>query len=596
MDDAEMDKVITFVFRNGNRFFIELFTLDDPMPNSWDYIRVRCRTSPATDSNMALVSIKSWLANCIITHGLSDGLCNSPEFPPLPLRVVDVGLEDGVVRLVEPQEGRGKYVCLSHCWGGVHLTMTTLATLAGYKNLIAWNSLSPTFRDAISLVRRLGIRYIWIDSLCMIQDDIRDWETESSKMASIYRNSHFTIAATHSPNGEGGLFQATPDFRVSGESPDGEQYCLYFREKIDHHIESTGGYDSRSGYPTAVYYPLLTRAWVYQERMLSTRVIHFGRYEVFFECHSGVECECNRISEEDAEGSYRALIKIEHASTLSYYDFGRAWRYYSTLHYRCAALWRTIVLCYTSLLLTKSTDRLPAIGGMARDMAARRKSNYLAGLWEESLLDDLIWVIAPASNNKRPRPHPRNAPTWSWASVESPIRYWDEILYTDREGDTFAEDRLPYKHFCKVENCEVKYSAVDEFGRLSHGFLTISGLVMEGVLEYGVEQHGSTESLSYCLSFLSKRIAMWPDYLIGHPGPGETRSGTRVLCLRMGMVQEGMGYHIRDSLVSLVLKESTAFPGFFERIGTIVITAKPPPIDPLGGIFGDAYSRTVTIV
>ncbi|KAI0546150.1 heterokaryon incompatibility protein-domain-containing protein [Xylaria curta] len=96
------------------------------------------------------------------------------------------------------------------------------------------NELSATFKDAIWMTRRFGIDYILIDSLCIVQDDAADWELESAQMASIYYNAYLTIAATKSSSGAGGLFSRTPDFKVSGTTPAGEDYYLVFREKIDH--------------------------------------------------------------------------------------------------------------------------------------------------------------------------------------------------------------------------------------------------------------------------------------------------------------------------------------------------------------------------
>ncbi|KAL2826471.1 hypothetical protein BDW59DRAFT_179578 [Aspergillus cavernicola] len=308
IEEQETTKLIVISFQNGKKFLIEMFAVDGPAdlkPSSWE----------------------DWIGECLDDH--ADSLSDLGELPPLPTRVVDVGLEDGVVKLVETQGDQGIYVCLSHCWGRRQIITTTHATFDKHKRSIAWDSLSQTFRDAIFGVRTLGIR-----------------------MASIYRNGYFTIAATHSPNGERGL---------------------YFREMIDHHLEAVGQCDDEIGNPTAVYFPLLTRAWVYQERMLSTRIIHFGRYELFFECRPGIQCECGHIEDsEGGPGSWQGLFKVEFATMLRYYDLARMGRDRPGLQYHGAGLWRTIVSCYSGLFLTKSSDRLPAIGGMAKDIAARR--------------------------------------------------------------------------------------------------------------------------------------------------------------------------------------------------------------------------------
>ncbi|EEH42056.2 hypothetical protein PAAG_03977 [Paracoccidioides lutzii Pb01] len=605
-EKQDASKNLIFLLNNGRRFEIQFFCTDDddcPIPDSWDYIPVSKRTSPRTDSDQAMVTIKSWISACIVTHFTPESFCNTPDNPQLPTRVVDVGLDDGVVKLLEPKGARSKYICLSHCWGLAQIITTTKSNLVQHKKAIPWNLLSKTFRDAISLTRSLGFKYIWIDSLCIIQDDARDWDVESAQMASIYTNGHLTIAATRSPNGAGGLYCQTPDFEVAGTTPDkkAEPYRLFFRERIDHHIDMDvvipDAGDAATGNPTAIHYPLLTRAWVYQERMLSTRILHFGRYELFFECRSGVHCECDGIEFNGSSPETPIpLFKIEHAEALQDYVSDWAEQFSDQVVYQGASLWRTMVSCYTALLLTKSKDRLPAISGIAKDLAARRKSRYLAGLWEETLNDDLLWIVPSRSWYKKARPHPRNAPTWSWASVETYIHYWDGVLFTSLEEEKGElRERLPYTHFSTIKKCEITWSAVDEFGTIAGGFLTISGLVVEGVLEREVELlQGEGESIVHYVSLPSRylRLEMKADYLLDLDGPGQTRPGAKVLCMRMSAMQEGS----TDHLISLVLKDSSETRGCFERIGIVVLAKKPPPIDPFGELFQKAGEQTVTIV
>jgi hypothetical protein len=599
-DEEDANKELIFLLADGRRFEVELFATegdDCPIPDSWDYIPISRRTSPRTDSTIALATIMGWIEDCITTHRPPEGFCDSSMGSYLPTRVVDVGLDDGVVKLVEPKAVEGTYICLSHCWGPTEVITTTWSTYEERKRRIAWEDLSNTFRDAISLTRSLGFKYIWIDSLCIVQDDYRDWETESAKMASVYRNSHLTIAATHSANGHGGLFSPTEDFEVFGKTPDGEDYFLCFRERIDHHIEksdfSSDEVKSRaSGHPTLTHHPLLTRAWVYQERMLSPRVLHFGRYEIFFECRSLIQCECGSIPfHGSSSASPVPVIKLEYADSLWDYRDGHGGQYQAKIEYQGARVWRTMICSYTALLLTKSKDRLPAIGGLAKEMAAVRKSRYLAGLWEDALNDDLLWIINASSKYKKPRPFPRNAPTWSWASVETWSLYWDEIFFTTMEESGFDE-RLPYEHFSKIEHCEVSWSAIDEFGSIVHGSLMISGLVAEGILEREVEIQDDTESIIHYVSFPNTRLAMKSDYLLDFEGPGQTSPMISVFCLRMSLIQEGS----TDNLISLVLKKSPEFHDCFERIGTLTVSGSLRSVDSKGGVFETAELQTIVIV
>jgi hypothetical protein len=561
---------------------------DCPIAESWESIPTYDRTSPRTDSDAALVLAKGWLEACL---GTSHELCISPDEAELPTRVVDTGLGDGVIRLIEPHGQVGSYVCLSHCWGQVQVITTTKSTLQDRRAGIPAQELSNTFRDAIMLTRRLGIQYIWIDSLCIIQDDHRDWEIESVKMNDIYSNSYLTIAATHSHNGRGGLFSDTPDVEISGVTPSGEDFCLFFRERIDHHLEDIKAAGD-IGHPTIENYPLLTRAWVYQERMLSTRVLHFGRYELFFECRSDVKCECSGIGWHGSSTTAPAPVtKILHADALDSEIPGVEWHIYA--HYYIARLWRTIVSSYTCLGLTKPGDRLPAVGGLAKHMAVRRKSAYLAGLWEDTLSDDLLWSVYTTSTYKKPRPTPRTAPTWSWASVETYVLYFDEILYWDPEAPYEQEERQPYEHFARVEECGIIPAAVDEYGAISKGRLRISGLVASGELEREVEMFKGEDIISYHISFPNGvRLPMKADYLLEESGPDQTLPGTEVTCLRMSRLQSGS----TEYLVSLVLRPVESAVGVFERIGSMLFTASPPPVDPVGPVYGSTTEQVVIII
>jgi hypothetical protein len=409
-------------------------------------------------------------------------------------------------------------------------------------------------------------------------------------MASVYSNGHLTIAATRSSSGSGGLYTQTPDCEVSGTTLAGEKYRLFFRERIDHQIDA--GFETSEFTATERYYPLLSRAWVYQERMLSTRVLHFGQYELFFECKSSIDCECGSIHNHGTgQETPLALIKIEYADNLSEYDIPRDEQSLADVLYQSARLWRTMVCCYTALSLTKSYDRLPAIGGLARQLHSKRMSKYLAGLWEDTLHDDLLWNLYTTSKLKKPRPYPRNAPTWSWASVETFVGYGDAILFTDIEG-SLAERREPVEHCSTIEGCTIEKSAIDEFGPIEHGTLTITGLVVEGVLGREVESHEDGERIIHYAIVPEARLPVATDYLLDHEGPGQTTPGTPVSCLRMSLLQLGE----KESLVSLVLKESRDNPNTFERIGTSSLTVNRGFVDARREVFNTANSQTLVII
>lgn len=152
------------------------------------------RLTPAADDCMRLA--RKWLYECTFEHPA----CPSPSPTPLPKRVLGVGAGGAgfILKLVETQGQHAQYAALSHCWGRARTFQTEQSTSEAREESIGWHALPKTFQDAVTTTRNLGLHYIWIDSLCIIQDVRADWETESACMSSIYENSLLTIAATSS--------------------------------------------------------------------------------------------------------------------------------------------------------------------------------------------------------------------------------------------------------------------------------------------------------------------------------------------------------------------------------------------------------------
>lgn len=158
--------------------------------------------NPNTSSEGSFEKLQEWITDCQTLHRE----CPALKPVPLPTRVLDVDpADDGVdCRLVKTAGKIGIYLTLSHCWGTTRMITTTLSTFASREAAIVWNELSQTFKDAISITRKLGFRYLWIDSLCIIQDDSSDWVIESSRVCDIYEKSFLTISAAHGRDGHAG--------------------------------------------------------------------------------------------------------------------------------------------------------------------------------------------------------------------------------------------------------------------------------------------------------------------------------------------------------------------------------------------------------
>jgi hypothetical protein len=256
-----------------------------------------------------------------------------------------------------------KYLSLSHCWGSVRSKhLTTKDSLARNLHSIPVSELPRTFRDAIEVCRALEVRYLWIDSLCIVQDDHNDWNIHLSAMRDIYTHAHVTIAAGAAVDDEQGLFR-TGDAHYKDCSSvqfeyDNNDCTVYFRGRIDHP-------DNR--WPGGSPMPLMERGWCLQERLLSARYLCFGSNEILWECSEEVACSCSAVSgvfnprkPTQEPCFYNCPVTIMDSTKLSRMTGSEA-----------ADEWRRLVEMYTCRRLTYSRDKLPALSGLQQVFEVR---------------------------------------------------------------------------------------------------------------------------------------------------------------------------------------------------------------------------------
>jgi hypothetical protein len=223
--------------------------------------------------------LREWLKVCDESH---HGHTLVGEDKPLPKRVIDVGDVGNPSRLLlllTKDDTKGRYIALSHRWGGSE-ALSTQSTIENLCKGIEFDLLPKTFQDAIVVTRRLGVQYLWIDSLCIIQNDDDDWIRESKKMEAVFASAYCTIAATSAKDStEGFLIPRSAKEYVRLQDGADSQLYVYV---------GTGGEifdrDVEKG-------ELNKRAWVLQERALSRRTIHFTTEQTYWECGSVVCCE-----------------------------------------------------------------------------------------------------------------------------------------------------------------------------------------------------------------------------------------------------------------------------------------------------------------
>ena len=288
------------------------------------------------------------------------------QLPEMPTRILLLGKHK--VSLHDSVGKRGIYATLSHCWGTSQVLTTTKESLAQHKLEIMWNSLPNIFRDAISLTKNLGIEYLWIDSLRIIQGDLTDWAYESARMASTYSNSYLNIAATSSSGSDGTLFMnrwTTPvPYEQGLETLSKRPMKSYRIPFVSHNTVIKARYSTRSAHENVKLLhnsahmkrsdvfqkgPLLTRSWVFQERLLSPRTLHFHATEMIWECKDSFFCECGFL---DATEQWlhdgRGII-----SKGRFLAFGG----YESTNVR----WLDCVDLYSRLRITKCTDKCYAV-------------------------------------------------------------------------------------------------------------------------------------------------------------------------------------------------------------------------------------------
>lgn len=221
--------------------------------------------------------LKEWTRVCDSEHDMCRR--NEKDKPTIPTRLIEVG---NALRLVEAADVKSsQYVALSHCWGPLkddEKFCTYKRNIEQLKTHIDFDALPRTFRDTVTVARGLGIDYVWIDSLCIIQDDDDDWQNESRKMEQVFNVAYCTIGASSAESSLDG-FLADPSPRSVVMLPSSRAGAAYVCIDID---DFHG--DVELG-------PLNSRGWVLQERALSRRTIFFTSTQVYWECGAGIHCE-----------------------------------------------------------------------------------------------------------------------------------------------------------------------------------------------------------------------------------------------------------------------------------------------------------------
>ena len=413
----------------------------------------RSRLSLSTGSEECLELATHWFENCRENHQKCNARLNSGWYPR---RLLDVS--ESKLRLIVTSERRpdGPYATMSHCWGRDKFLILTAENMEDFVSGIPLSSFLQSFRDAITVVRYLGLRYIWIDSYCIVQDS----ESGSHKaeklldiaqMRSVYTNSILNIGSSHADSPHGGCFSSrqkhapTPEyFTLPGPSGQQDSRKFHLYTHADANLDTS----------RLMIHQLFQRAWVFQERILSPRMLHFGRGHLYYECQ-----EPPLLSETFPSGHSFADLDETFAFKLDLHDGLK----------KDASLdkWALAVEDYSRMQLSHPVeDKFVAIAGIAQLVAEFAEDEYVAGFLRNHLLFSLGWKTYADSK----RSTAWRAPTWSWASVEEDMVYIRQTL----------EDSPRYTPLAHIREVNVELvDPTNPYGALTSGNLVIQGRLIE---------------------------------------------------------------------------------------------------------------------
>ena len=413
---------------------------------------------PSTTFGEKMATIRSWMQECR-QH------VECKPVPFAPRRLLSVGLDGTPPRLVERSSTiiSSEYAALSYCWGDCLPLRTTQATLSFLCERIPLELMPKTFVDAIQIARSLQIPYLWIDALCIVQDEEQEWQEEAAAMADIYRGSVLNITAADSTDSSQGCFPAPPP-RSPGGRDDGVDIHdgLFFRVRLPpaRKCADSGAGDggdllavrihprdvrSRATSDSAVS----QRGWTLQERLLSQRVVY---------CMS---------ASSDMHWQCRAAYQTE--TGMAFPTVGSVGSNTASLGLAGPAQWRNIVRLYSFREFTYPQDRIPAMAGITRYFAAQLDDTPLLGLWSRSFAADLAWLRGGGEPQLM---DVGGLPSWTWLACRG------SVLYT--MGSRYDEESMRVDAgMFRLVDWEVEWKGVAYTSPVKRAWARVQGLARE---------------------------------------------------------------------------------------------------------------------
>lgn len=446
----------------------------------------------STDSLTTWTMVKTWLANCLNSHVF----CQQPQkFVPSKLLKLDPLRKSFSLVFKENLSPTVQYIALSYCWGVDDEEKLNLSQ-ANFEMLkfgVSLSSLPKTLQDAFRITQELGVQFLWVDRLCIIQDSPEDWFRESNQMQDVYSSAFVTVCAHGAASDSDGCFFtrnpsdiAPTKVSLAIRSESEKLPYLLFENAVTwgKHFDS----------------PATKRAWILQEQLLSRRILYFGRQQIFWECRSASCCE-----------TYPAGVPSFKSASASVDQKRLLWKAplnvalkapnMPPLHFEldavgyCMLEWDQTVHEYSGRCLTRDHDKLVAISGLANQMGEKLRSlgaddKYHAGIWAVSLPRSLLWMM---TNPRRREFTEERAPSWSWAASEGNLDQNGQKMHSNAE--TLVSD-------VQVSTSTRKHSVIVVEGRLS-----IKGRLAVPMLGERVAQHINNAHTMPLRQFRNSRTA-----------------------------------------------------------------------------------------
>jgi hypothetical protein len=392
---------------------------------------------------------RNLLHECATKHSST---CPSGLITRLPTRVLDINSDrnsQGLSLHISAADERGQYAALSYCWGPPpHDCFTTRSTLVD-PSKFDWETLPATIKDAVEVTRDLGIRYLWVDSLCIAQDDEADKSEEIKNMGRIYKNAAVTIAAASTPSVHEGFLQdrsiPITEFPIEIWRNSKLNFKFWIHQKMLHGPNE----------------PLDRRGWTFQESLLSPRILYYGSKDLVWKCQlktfQPVVPSHDLYSTSPLWGDiYRlpsAIFDLPSENPVLITD-----------------VWPRIQTTYSPRKLGLAEDRYRALGGIIEEIQRVTGDTYIAGVWKNNIVKTLAWYDSDtAIEDAAPQvaKPPTDRPSWSWLARLRPIG----ALSPQDFDDTRRMELLSWSVKLSDESAP--------FGHVEAAELELSGLVIQ---------------------------------------------------------------------------------------------------------------------